>query len=79
MSAGGEIEVEEIVEDDVFEEETATEASQMLKGRGDSTNGSVGSYGNNQPRSGGDVHIKTGKEERAKLTQSEENGGDIRT
>ena len=70
--------MEEIVEDDVFEEETATEASQMLKGRGDSTNGSVGSYGNNQPRSAGDVHVKMGKEELAKLTQSE-NGGDLRT
>ena len=64
--------MEEIVEDDVFEDVT-TEASQMLKGHGGSANGSVGSCGNNQPRSGGDVPPMSGKEEKAKLTQSEEN------
>ena len=45
----------------------------MLKGHGGSANGSVGSCGNNQPQSGNDVHLKMGKEEKAKLTQSEEN------
>ena len=57
--------MEEIVEDDVFEDVT-TEASQMLKGHGGSANGSVGSCGNNQPQSGGDVPPKSGKKEKAK-------------